>query len=696
MTDERPALFSTRSGPGGRRRTAPKASTDGDVRRMAGVLLGTVLAALAVLGAVVATSDPQALRVPGPLARPHAQANLSCASCHRDDTSAPVASACVGCHGPHASTRPAHRALVERGTLGCPSCHRIHTAEGGVAIGDAGKLWRYGPGASEPVALSPPPAPVTPTHVAVVELAVCDACHDPERSADPIQRCLLQGQRELGDRRPTACFDEHRTMAADGFAAIGSARERLAAWDVARRVLVQAPVAPRTDTERPGLALLFGLGAVAAGLGTIVVRTIVRWRDRDRARASVDVRPPEVVRLPQINTATCIGCYACVDACPYDVLEIHDYVAAVVRPSDCCGLTLCEQRCPNGSLVVRDGAPIEDRPRLDPTLQSLDVPGVWLAGDLTGLPLIRNAINQGAAAVAAIAASIASEAASRDGALDLVIVGAGPAGVSAALAAQQHGLRAVVLEQGSVAESIRSFPRGKLVFDQPLGIPLVGDLWLRESTKEELLGHWLRIVRQRQIAVLEGHRLLSAQRGPDGRFAIVALQHGQQTALVARRMLLAIGRRGTARKLPVPIPESLQSRVHYSLADARSFAGQRVLVVGLGDVAMEAALALAHQAGTEVVVSYRGEGFTRGKARNADELRRLVDAGRVRIVWRSEVAALGEREIELTTPDGPVRVPYGAMFVLIGALPPWELLAALGIRKAGAMAHVPAVAAAAV
>jgi len=241
-----------------------------------------------------------------------------------------------------------------------------------------------------------------------------------------------------------------------------------------------------------------------------------------------------------------------------------------------------------------------------------------------------------------IAASLAREGAAPAGVHDLVIIGAGPAGVSAALAAKEAGLAAIVLEQGSVAESIRSFPRGKLVFDQPLGIPLVGDLWLKESTKEELLGHWLRIVRQRQLRIFEQHRLLGASLGADRSFEIVARKDGRDEVRVrARRMLLAIGRRGTARKLPLPIPEALQSRVHYHLADARSFAGQPVLVVGLGDVAMEAAIALAHQAGTHVTISYRGDGFTRGKARNAAELKRLVEAGRVRPVVSQVVAPEG-------------------------------------------------------
>src|SRR5262249_3482850 len=155
-------------------------------------------------------------------------------------------------------------------------------------------------------------------------------------------------------------------------------------------------------------------------------------------------------------------------------------------PEACCGLTLCEQRCPNGSLVITDGAAIGDRPRLTDALESEDARGLYLAGDVTGLPLIKNAIRQGAHAAERIAESLA-EAPRDEAALDLVIVGAGPAGISAALRAKELGLRFEVIEQGSVAQSIQSFPRGKLVFDQPLELPLTGKLWLKESTKEELL-----------------------------------------------------------------------------------------------------------------------------------------------------------------------------------------------------------------
>src|SRR5262249_43486491 len=219
--------------------------------------------------------------------------------------------------------------------------------------------------------------------------------------------------------------------------------------------------------------------ALAGVRGGHAIAARRRKRSKDDA-ANPMLKPAARVRLPQINANTCLGCYACVDACPYDVLEVERYVAVLARPEACCGLTLCEQRCPNGSLQITDGDPIGDRPRLGDDLDSPDVPGLYLAGDITGLPLIKNAIHQGAHAVTKIAAELGKGTGRADGALDLIIVGAGPAGISAALKAKELGLSFAVIEQGNVAQSIQSFPRGKLVFDQPLELPVSGKLWLKE------------------------------------------------------------------------------------------------------------------------------------------------------------------------------------------------------------------------
>lgn len=683
MTADNQPLWSSRDRtPAGRRRVAPRASVDSDVTRLVGVGIGAAVAAIVAVLWVVLGSDPAQLRSPGPLALPHRAADLQCAACH-GEPERPITAACVGCHGPHASSRRGHRAVVERGDLRCTSCHRIHRDEGGVEI-DGTTARRFGPGAEVEVPLSPPPAPMARTRVPVIPLEVCTQCHDPTRARDPIARCLPGGAAGQGGETPTVCFDEHRTIEGITFGTLGSARERMTAWGIARAVVAAVPRAPRTALEAtPWWTILAAsLGAGIAAM--LVARLTLGQRRRRRERAAVDVAPPERVRLPQIARSTCIGCSACVDACPYDVLELHDYVAQVVRPADCCGLTLCEQRCPNGSLVVADVAPMTDRLALDADLQSQDVPGLYVVGDLTGLPLIRNAINQGAHAMRAAAASLARErpTAGLADALDVVVIGAGPAGLSAALEAQVHGCKVLVLEQGSVADSIRSFPRGKLVFDQPLAIPLVGDLWLRESTKEELLGHWLRIVRQRALPIREGHRVVGVTRH-GAAFVVDAIHDGAPVRVTARRVVVAIGKRGTPRRLPVPVPDEVADRVHYHLADARSLAGSRVVVVGLGDVAMEAAIALSHQAGTTVTVVHRGVGFSRGKARNVAELRRLVEAGRVQLHTASEITQVTATALAIAGPSGPWWLPWDRVLVLIGSLPPWDTLGAMGVARVG-------------
>ena len=713
MPPEEPPLYSAALADPRQRDAQPRARTRGrsaraeptsDVTRFRGVLLAAAAGAVASLvAAVVLPSAGGSRGAPGPLARPHVLAGLGCAACHTGaspgDRSAPPASAaCVTCHGAHASVRRGHAAAMGSGALGCVTCHPIHVGDQGVSFLPDGPAVRFAPGVEAAIdGVTFRPARVAT--VAIPTVASCKKCHAVASPVDPIARCLLGGQEALGDARPVVCFDEHTAALtaddgrphgrdrASGVCAGQHTEDRAAVWEAAREVVALAPVV-RAPALSGGPSAWLGLGLAVAGLVFAGARGAAALRRRRSRKALAAVVPEAAarVRLPQIDTGTCLGCYACVDACPYDVLEVERYVAVVVRPDACCGLTLCEQRCPNGSLRITDGEPIGDRPRLGAELDSLDVPGLYLAGDVTGLPLIKNAILQGARAVERIAASLPGGGAGGGPALDLIIVGAGPAGISAALRASELGLSFEVIEQGSVAQSIRSFPRGKLVFDQPLELPVTGKLWLRESTKEELLSHWLRIVRQSKLPIREDTRMTGVTRDPhggaDGLFRVTSepREGGEARVSVARRVLLAIGQRGSPRRLPVTLAPEVEARVHYHLSDARSFEGKRVIVVGLGDVAMEAAVALSRQASTAVTVVHRGESFARGKSRNIAEVKRLAEAGRIGLRLGTGITAITAETVTVRGPKGEAALGYDAVLVMIGSIPPWEALRAVGVR----------------
>ncbi|WP_050432220.1 NAD(P)-binding domain-containing protein [Chondromyces crocatus] len=750
-----------------RGRAARRSEATSDVTRFQGVLAATLVGAAAAAVAALVFPPPGGHGSAGPLSRPHVQAGLSCASCHAPtdsrlgDASAGAAQkspakvpgavlspaqeppsaarACPSCHGAHGSTRPGHQQQLARGNMTCATCHTIHRGDQGVVLRPDAPPLRFAPGAEAEVegGLEATYRPTREATVALVTAGSCVGCHDLGAPRDPVARCLPRDGTRLGNAQPVVCFDEHqltlpeiesesarRARLGEGVCRAQHTDDRALAWTAAREIARATPEIPGVIGSAAGRSLGWagtGLGAAMAWM--LGERGLRRWRERRRKRAPMVsaslLRPAERVRLPQIDTSTCLGCYACVDACPYDVLAIERYVAVVARPEACCGLTLCEQRCPNGSLTITDGARRDDRPDLDDDLQSVDMPGLYLAGDITGLPLIKNAIQQGARATERAAMELRApglrkaapwagrggdrgsegDASTRDEPLDLIIVGAGPAGISAALRAKELGLRFDVIEQGSVAASIRSFPRGKLVFDQPLDLPITGKLWLQESTKEELLAQWLRVVRQERLPILEQTRMISMQRDPTGEGFVMVTEPvteskaapgtAQRTERRARRVVLAIGQRGSPRRLPVPVPSEVEDRVYYHLADARSLAGTRVLVVGLGDVAMEAAIALARQPGTTVTLAARADGFRRGRTRNIDEVQRLATASRLTLALETHVAALASAErsavqVTLASPRGRRGLLVDAVLVLIGSIPPWDTLRAAGVRVGAA------------
>lgn len=631
-----------------------------DVKRARDMLVAGIACAAGVLVFALATHATRGESSPGALSRPHVKAGLACESCHAPKNGSDDARAsCTGCHDAtaHASTRSGHARMRARGAMRCTDCHKAHGEGQTVAFEPSGAWIRSGGGAEITGQLAHGAPSAT---VPLVPLSACARCHDVSSRTDPIASCVGPGP-DVAHRAVT-CMDEHK-RAGDG--------SRFAAWSAAGEVARTTPWIERTREARAPWGFL-AAGLAASG-GALAFRN--RRRAPKRAGDAKPIAPATKKRLPMIDTSTCLGCHACVDACPFNVLEVEKFVAIVARPDDCCGVVSCQEVCPNGSLRIAE-ADAETPSLVDERLQSVDVPGLWLAGDLTGMPLIKNALRQGAAAIDALASELPKKR--KDDALDVVIVGAGPAGLAASLRAKERGLRYATLDQATIASSIRAFPRHKLVYDQPLQIPVEGELWMKECTKEELLMQWMRVVRKHQLDIREQHRVTGIAR-EDELFTVRA-QSSSEVALRARHVIVAVGRRGSPRKLGVEIAKGAESRVFYHLADARTFEGQRVLVVGLGDAAMEAVVALASQPGTHVTVVHRGEGFARGKSRNVSEVQALAARKKIDLRFSTKVIEIGDPEISLEHGGEVERTRFDAIFVLIGGVPSWDLLAGAGVK----------------
>jgi thioredoxin reductase (NADPH) len=375
---------------------------------------------------------------------------------------------------------------------------------------------------------------------------------------------------------------------------------------------------------------------------------------------------------PVIDPARCIGCGSCVKACPeqehHNVLGILDGRAHLVSPGDCIGHGACRQVCPVNAITLVFGSERRgvDIPLVTPKFEST-VPGMYIAGELGGMGLIRNALEQGRQAVEAIAQRRVPAGKQ----LDLVIVGAGPAGFAGALTAKSMNLRCVTLEQESLGGAVFQYPRGKLVMTAPATVPLLGKVNFRQTSKEALLEFWQEAERKTGVQINYRERVEDIVRERDG--FLVKTNRG---SYATHSVLLAIGRRGTPRKLGVPGEEL--PKVVYRLIDPEQYAGQEVLVVGGGDSALEAAASIAESGGA-VVLSYRGADFDRAKAGNRDRVRRVADAGQLRVLMSSNVKQIEREAVALDRKGELIEVRNDAVIVSAGGVLPSDFLRRIGI-----------------
>lgn len=319
---------------------------------------------------------------------------------------------------------------------------------------------------------------------------------------------------------------------------------------------------------------------------------------------------------------------------------------------------------------------VEKLPEVNPD-GTTAVPGVRVVGDLTGVPLLKFAADSGARAAQAVAAELGAERGGDTGPADLAIVGGGVAGLAAALEAKKLGLRFVVFEANQPFATIANFPKAKPIFTYPTEFKPAGDLALSGDVKEDLLAE---LEAQRLSAGIEPHRARIEKL--ERRDGVIHLHHPDGQPFRARRVIVAIGRGGEHRKLGIP-GEALADKVFNRLHDPAEHAGKRVLVVGGGDSALEAAVALA-RAGASVTLSHRGDAFARAKPENAAALAAALAAAGVEIVFKSQLREITADSVRLQTGEGRERVlPNDVVFTLIGRAAPLDFFRRSGIPIQG-------------
>ena len=390
----------------------------------------------------------------------------------------------------------------------------------------------------------------------------------------------------------------------------------------------------------------------------------------EQLRESVTSGLTEPVSLhPVVNPGRCIGSSACVSACPEGAIGVINGKAQLVNPSVCIGHGACAASCPMEAITLVFGTERRgiDIPYVKPTFET-NVPGIFIAGELGGMGLIRKAVEQGRQAITTI------KGAARGGAdLDAVIVGAGPAGIAAGLGAIQHKLKYVLVEQEeSLGGAVYHYPRNKVAMTAPVTLPLVGRMKFNEVNKEALLAFWQGVVRKTGLRIRFNERMDTIERS--GRGFLVKTTRG---SYVARAVLLAVGRRGTPRKLGVPGEE--QPKVVYRLIDAEQYRNRRVLVVGGGDSAVEAAVTLSQQPGTKVTLSYRGDVIDRVKPKNRQRLDAASTEGRLNVLLGSTIDKIGSVEVALRQGNRSMSIPNDAVIICAGGVLPFDLLKRIGI-----------------
>lgn len=379
---------------------------------------------------------------------------------------------------------------------------------------------------------------------------------------------------------------------------------------------------------------------------------------------------------PHIDTNYCIGCATCTSVCPEgDVLAMIGGKAVIVNGHKCIGHGLCADACPVGAITMVMATPsmAGDLPYLSPEFETT-VSNMFIVGELGGLALIKNAVNQGRECVDTIAARIKDAPSPLpDGALDLIVIGAGPAGISASLRAIEHKLKYLTIERDEVGGTVAKYPRQKLVMTSPVEFPMYGKFKKLQLSKENLLAFWDMVLNRSDFNVSTGEKVEDVKKGDDGLFTVTTINNHYR----ARAVILALGKAGEPRKLGVK-GEDLP-KVMYRLIEADHYINKNILIVGGGDSAVEAAMGLANQSGNKVTLSYRSERFSRIKERNAKRIEDCMKSGKVKVMFNSNPVEFTPDAVILEVSGAKQQIQNDFVWIFAGGTPPNAFLKKIGI-----------------
>jgi thioredoxin reductase (NADPH) len=423
--------------------------------------------------------------------------------------------------------------------------------------------------------------------------------------------------------------------------------------------------------------------AIAAIVGIFFVRGYLKNLKKQEARARESAAKGALFskgpqsQHPHIDTAWCLGCGSCTSVCPEgDVLAMIGGKAAIVNGHKCIGHALCAEACPVGAITMVMASPAmsADLPRLTPEYETT-LENLFIVGELGGLALIKNAVNQGRESIDTIAARLTARGTVVDPSdvLDVLIVGAGPAGISASLRAIERKLNYITLERDEIGGTVAKYPRQKLVMTSPVEFPMYGKFKKTELSKEALLAFWDMVLNRADFNVRTDEKVEDIKKGTDGVFTVVTMNNQYR----ARAVVLALGRTGTPRKLGVNGEEL--PKVMYRLIEADHYVNKQILVVGGGDSAVEAAMGLASQVGNKVTLSYRQAAFGRIKERNAQRIADFIRKGKVNVLFNSIPVEFEETSVVLDVNSTRQEIPNDFVWIFAGGTPPNDFLKKIGV-----------------